>query len=126
MKSNSDIQPKAFLYLGVGKYHVNFGVEQVTVPNPDLSTRQAFSYDSVEVYGEPVNAAGDAKPEYDVIIAGIIADRYSIADELALINNFLADDSVDEYQAYQKWRRVAKHIANSATLTTKAELLNID
>lgn len=56
---------------------------------------------------------------YEAIVEALIRERYSVAAEIALINNFLdtegqTAESVAEYQAYQDYRHAAKSAAREA------------
>ncbi|MEI7735812.1 MAG: hypothetical protein WCI49_10105 [Ferruginibacter sp.] len=113
MITNANNQPEIILPLGNGNYHVNFGIEQVTITNPLGDSTTGYKYNSVEISGSP---------DYGKIISAIVADKYPFASEIALINNFNQDKDLAEYDEYQRWRRVAKYVAASATLTTVQEL----
>lgn len=113
MISNANNQPEVLLPLGNGNYHVNYGIEQVTVPNPLGDSTTGYKYNSVEISGTP---------DYGKIISAIVADKYPFASEIALINNFNQDKDLPEYDEYQRWRRVAKYVAASETVTTAEEL----
>lgn len=99
MKSNSNTRPERFIDLG-GRYLFNFNIiESVTESG-------GTSYDC-----ECVEIKSATKDE---IVKAIIHDRYSIDDEIALVNNYNAGLHIDEYNAYQDYRTEAKRIANES------------
>lgn len=105
MRTNSKSLPQRLLDLGNGKYHINYNVVQSEDENGDPE----FNYDTAVVNGEP---------NYNNTVAAILADRYSLPDEMAMINNFLAGEDIEEYQEYQHYRRRAKAVAGADTLMT--------
>jgi len=50
MKATSDKIPERIIK-GRGKAHFNYNIKQVTVENPDGTTRNAYEYDYVEIEG---------------------------------------------------------------------------
>ena len=99
MRNNSDIRPDTFIDLG-GRYMFNFDVAERTNDDGQVS----FDFQSVII---PLK-------EKDEIVKAIIHDRYTLDDEIALVNNFNAGANIDEYNLYQSYRTYAKSIANAA------------
>lgn len=112
MKANAKFLPPRLLDLGNGQYHFNHSVEVLT----DESNQPDYHYDAVLVNGEPT---------YNLLVTSIIADRYSTAQELALINNFNADKDVQEYVDYQRYRELAKALALTDALTYKSQVAEL-
>lgn len=109
MKANAKFLPPRLLDLGNGQYHFNHSVEVLT----DENNQPDYHYDAVLVNGEPT---------YNLLVTSIIADRYSTAQELALINNFNADKDVQDYVDYQRYRELSKLIAASEELLSKQDV----
>jgi len=66
--------------------------------------QQFYTYEEVIV---------DKLPSYDKIVSSIIRERYTIDEELALINNHLLGSTPSEaveYQNFQDWRALAKAV----------------
>ncbi|KAF0203147.1 MAG: hypothetical protein FD170_1419 [Bacteroidetes bacterium] len=109
MRTNAKFLPPRLLDLGNGQYHFNHSVEV----QADENGQPDYYYESVLVNGEPT---------YNLLVTSMIADRYSTAQELALINNFNADKEVQAYVDYQRYRELSKLIALSPALLLKAEV----
>jgi len=107
MKSNADQQPDRIYSIGENKYHFVFNLEAI-----EIEGRASFNYDVVEINST----------DYEEIVRALIADKYSQADETALINNFNADKSVEEYVNYQHYREVCKLIAQPENLFTSDQI----
>lgn len=110
MKSNSNNIPQHIMYLGNGKYHINFAVETVIIDNVT-----SYSYQTAEVSGVP---------DYSSIINAILRCDYTIDSEFAIINNYADGIGIDSYIEYQKKRNVAKTIATNViagNLITKSQ-----
>lgn len=64
---------------------------------------------------------------YSVIIDSLIRSKYSASDIEAIVNNYLLDntneDYIKEFNAMQEWRKEAKHIANKVIDYIKNENL---
>lgn len=112
MKTNSKQLPKRVIDLGNGQHHINFNVVESVDENGGLN----FDYDTALVNGEP---------NYENIVASIIADKYRLSDELAMVNNFLAGQDIEEYNQYQHYRRKAKAVAAADHLITTSEYESI-
>lgn len=113
MITNSNDTPEVITNLGNGNFHINYGIKDVTNMNPLGADIVGFQYTSTEISGTP---------DYGKIISAIVADKYPFASEIALINNFNQDKDLPEYEEYQRYRRVAKYVAASETVTTAEEL----
>lgn len=99
MKAQSAINPPSYENLG-NRFRLNFNVQEKV----DEDEEMFFEFETLEV------------PEIkkSAIVAGLIRRKYSIDDEIALINNHEIDKttySVD-YQEYQDYRVECKTIAN--------------
>ena len=69
MKASSDTEPERLIQ-SKGKTQYNFNIKEVTVENPDGSTRTAFEYDYVEIAGKVtkskiIKALEDTKLDID-------------------------------------------------------------
>jgi len=84
-----------------GKLLINFNVVQ-TPPDEDSNRDAGYKYDQVKV------ALNSTRGQ---IIEAIIGTKYSTGAEIALQAD--KDDKVDEYQAYQDMRTMAKQIAST-------------
>ena len=51
MKASSDTEPERLIQ-SKGKTHFNFNIKEVTVENPDGTTRTAYQYEYVEIIGK--------------------------------------------------------------------------
>jgi len=109
MRTNAKHPPLRLLDLGNGQYHFNHSIE-VTTGDDGLPD---YNYEAVLVNGEPT---------YNMLVIAMIADRYSTAQEIALINNFNADKDVQAYVDYQRYRELSKLIATSQDLLTKSDV----
>lgn len=101
MKGNSDTYPERFKKRA-GKTHFRYGIEAVEKQDMNGSVRQSYDYDYVVITGEVTKAK---------ILRAMIADKFSIEDEIALINNEMASAGTAEYAAYKAYRNAVKLIA---------------
>jgi len=101
MKQTSDTPTPAFTDLRSGKFLFAYNRETVTVEG-----EEKYQFDAIEV----------DKPDRDVVIAALLAQRYSLADEIALINNKLssAPGCDEEYGAYLQFRAETKSIVDTS------------
>jgi len=100
----SDTRP-AERYTSNGKTVFPFNIVETEVTDPETGKKRTqYEYDEARVEGEVTR---------EKIVRAAIAARYSIEDELATINNYLADKVKyeAEYQKYQDFRTTAKTIA---------------
>jgi len=90
MKANSNHNPGTFTE-SREKIHYNYNIVQ-SEKTDEHGTRTVFDYDYVEV---------KSKSKADIIKA-VMADKYSLEDEIALINNKLGGkaEHLIEYDAY--------------------------
>lgn len=79
MKSNSNIKPKVFENLGNGAWYFNYNIEETSRTNEDGSHEVAYDYEQVKVWGLPTKGA---------VIKLVIADNYSIEQEIDLSNDY--------------------------------------
>ena len=100
MKANSDNNPGKFTE-SKGKLFFNFNIVE-SEKTDEHGTRTVFDYDYVEVKDK---ASGE-------IIRAIMRDKYTIEDEIALINNKFRGEVKDitEYDDYQAVRVTVKDI----------------
>ena len=85
----------------------------------DLGGRTLFNYDIVErVDGETPGFSFKTicvigTVDRDKLIRALISERFSIENEIALINNYIAQPAnyEQEYQDYQLYRSICKTIA---------------
>ena len=97
----SDTRP-AERYTSNGKTVFPFNIIETEVTDPETGKKRTqYEYDEARVEGEVTR---------EKLIRASIAARYSIEDELATINNYLADKVKyeAEYEAYQQVRQDAK------------------
>lgn len=86
MKSASNEHPKVFENIGNGKYYYNYNI----VEHMDKETKEvSYTYDQLKIKGVP---------DYGNIINGLIRERYSISEEIALIRQH--ETKQIEYNAY--------------------------
>jgi predicted DNA repair protein MutK len=101
-QSKEPIQP--ILAIGGGKFYLNFNIGQ----KQDEEHGEYYEADTVEV----------SDTNYDTLVEALIRTRYSLSNEIAMINNriaFPADtDKTAEFEAYQAWRIMAKETAVNA------------
>lgn len=102
MKARSVISPQSVEFLG-NRYRLNYNVEQVL----DTDNTELFQWDSIEVQSL----------KKGVVVAQLIRQRYSLDNEIALINNYNLNMALyeQEYQQYQQYRDECKSIAISFT-----------
>ena len=102
----SDTHPAAS-YTRCGKTIVPFNITETQVTDSETGkTRMQYEYDEAVVDGQVTK---------DKLIAAGIAAKYSVEQELATINNYLADKVKyeAEYTEYQDWRTDVKTAATS-------------
>ena len=101
MKTQSHEQPNTVENIG-GGYRINFNVEE-KVKEDEHGSHNYFEYSTAV---SPTLDRGD-------LITAIIRTEYSSDDEFALLNNLKKGDQkyIDEYEAYQKFRAMAKELA---------------
>lgn len=95
----------ALVDLRNSKFQFIYNQEEVTKPDPDGTLKTFWEYDYIEVTG----------CEEAIIIAALIHQRYSLDDEIALINNFnLATEvGIAEYNTYQEYRVLIKELVKT-------------
>ena len=104
----SDTYP-AERYTFNGKTVFPFNIVETEVTDSETGkTRMQYEYDEARVTGEVTR---------EKIVRAGIAARYSIEDELATINNYLADKVKyeAEYQEYQTFRAGVKMATTAIT-----------
>jgi hypothetical protein len=92
--------------IGGGKYYFHFDIEQ----KQDEEHGEYYEADTVTV----------ADAGYDTLVEAVIRTRYTLSNELAMINNRIAEpenaEKLAEFEAYQQWRVKAKAEAASALI----------
>lgn len=104
MKSNSDVRPPKFVNLGDGSWHYNYNIKEVqveaeTAEGEEPTTKTAFEYETVQIWGTPT---------YDKCVKAVLRDRRDETEEFSLINKYnafalgLSTDEADkqEYEDY--------------------------
>lgn len=106
IKSQSNIEPQLLQKYNRGLL-INFNVEEIQVQNEEGGTETQYEYEQVFV---KISASREE------IIAAIIHNHYPIDDEIATINNYLADpDNAKvkaKYEIYQARRAFAKTLVD--------------
>ena len=103
----SDTHPAAS-YTCRGKTVFPFNIVEREITDSETGKKRTqYEYDEARVEGEVTR---------EKLISAGIAARYSIEEELATINNYLADKVKygAEYQAYQTFRQEAKAVATTS------------
>jgi len=101
MKANSDTLPKKFEKSN-NKIQFRYNITEVEkLDETTGKSRTCWYYDYVEVN----------KTDRDTLIKAMIHDKFSIDDEIALINNKFKGDvkGNDEYAEYQNYRDTVKN-----------------
>ena len=99
MKSNSDRKPVAILPLGDGTYHFNYNVKKTFVEVEGSDKKRAnYDYDTLHV----------TDASYAGIVSAMIAERYSVADELALHRQ--REEKGEEFAEYSSYCEACKAI----------------
>jgi len=118
-KAQSNIIPNTF---GIHnrKRLINFNLETVTVQD-EQGSHTEYSYEQISI--PMVNTRGD-------MISAVINNKYPRHQELALINNKIAEpDNVEyqnEYAEYQERREFAKNLIDNILQYTDEELENME
>lgn len=98
MRTNSNVRPMAIMPLGDGTYHFNYNIEEVI----DEEGNKSFNCDTVHV----------ANIDYSTIVSSMIAQEYSIDEELAI--NRQRDVKADKFNEYFVYCEECKSIAREA------------
>ena len=103
MKANSNNHPGEYTK-SRGKLFFNYNIIE-SEKTDEHGTRTVFDYDCVEVKSK----------DRDDIIPAIMRDKYSVNDEIALINNKSRGEEKDiiDYDDYQAFRVQAKAWASA-------------
>jgi len=103
MKSNSNLKPLVLLPLGDGTYHFNYNITKTFV-DVEGSTKKGenYDYDTLHV----TNAS------YSGIVSAMIAEKYSVNDELALHRQ--REEKVSDFAAYHAYCEACKVIIREA------------
>ena len=111
----SDTHPAAS-YTRCGKTIVPFNITETQVTDSETGKlRTQYEYDEAVVDGQVTK---------DKLIAAGIAAKYSIEQELATINNYLADKVKyeAEYTEYQDWRAGVKTMATDTAISAQSQI----
>lgn len=102
MKSNSNRKPLALLPLGDGTYHFNYNIKKSFVKiEGDDKKSASYDYDTLHV----------TDATYAGIVSAMIAERYSVSDELALHRQ--RDVKIEDFAAYSEYCEECKTIART-------------
>ena len=104
MKVNSDHKPDVFTESREHIFHNYNIVESQKTDEMTDETRTVFDYDSVEV---------KSKTSADVIKA-VMAENYSLEDEIALINNKLTGETEEHNQEYAEYQAKRDQVKSDA------------
>ena len=100
-KVRSTIEPNEVEFLQ-GKKIINFNIEEVDVEDEMTgSTHKEYQYEQVKV---------DVNANKHEIIEAIMASRYSIGAEIALLKD--KDNKKEEYDVMEDFRAFAKELAS--------------
>jgi len=107
MIANSDIRPERILKYGItGKGQINFLIEKKETQDAEGNPRESYDYRSVEV----------SSFAREAIINAVVREKYSQSEVEAIFANYLAGDDQGEYESFQHWRKLAKAVADGASL----------
>jgi len=109
MKVNADHKPDVFTESREHIFHNYNIVESSKTDEMTDETRTVFDYDSVEV---------KSKSKEDVIKA-VMAENYSLEDEIALINNKLIGETEEHNQEYAEYQAKRDQVKSDAKLVTE-------
>lgn len=84
MITYSDNKPDVLLHLGDGNYYFNYDIEEV-----EIDERKSFKCNTIFIKGSVTK---------DKIIEGLIRERYSLSEELAIQRQ--RDTKPEEFEAY--------------------------
>lgn len=89
----SNNNPEIWVNLGYG-FYFNFNISK---------NESGYAYETVFVQ----------KKERNTLIRALVHSKYSVDDEIALVNNYNAGVNIDKYTEYQLFREKCKTIANN-------------
>ncbi len=99
-------------YGNTGRGQVMFLVDRNDRPTDDGQLIENYDFHYVEV--------SDFKRE--TIINTVIREKYSQADAEAILSNYLAGEDNGEYAEFQRWRKIAKAVADGSWLKADLEI----
>lgn len=105
MKGNSDTQPERLQKLG-NYWQVRWNIVRNDRTDEDGNTFESWDYEY----------ANCKIPYREGIIKGIIRSEYSQDEVEAILSNYLGGDDNGEYAEFQKWRRIAKAVADETEI----------
>lgn len=80
MKSSSNVRPSTFEKVGNGSWFYNYHIVERTERDPESGEeRTVFDYDQIQVW---------EKPNDDVLKEAVIANKYTLEEEINLQNNY--------------------------------------
>jgi len=105
MKGNSDTQPERLQKLG-NYWQVRWNIVRNDRTDEDGNTFESWDYEY----------ANCQSPYRKGLIEGIIRSKYSQDDVEAILSNYLVGEDDGEYAEFQKWRKVAKAVADETDI----------
>lgn len=104
MKTQSKEPIQAIQPIGGGKFYFHFNIQEVNTEENGLM----YEADTVTV----------SDTQYGSLVEAVIREKYTVSNELAMINNRIAmpddADKMAEFEAYQQWRVMAKAAASKS------------
>lgn len=80
MKSNSNVRPLTFEKVGNGSWWYRYNIQEREVEDPETKEKSVvYDYDEVQVW---------EKPNDNNLKAAVIADKYTLSEEINLANNY--------------------------------------
>lgn len=111
MKGNSDTQPERLQKLGI-YWQVRWNIVRNDRTDEDGNTFESCDYEY----------ANCKSPYRKDLIEGVIRSKYSQDDVEAILSNYLVGEDDGEYAEFQKWRKVAKAIADETDIPDSIEI----
>lgn len=110
-KGNSDKQPKAIERCG-NYWQFRWNIIRKDRTDEDGNTFESWDYDY----------ANCKSPYRKDLIEGIIRSKYSQGKVEAILSNYLLGEDGGEYAEFQKWRKVAKAVADETKISENIEI----
>lgn len=111
MKGNSNTQPDRLKKLG-SYWQVRWNIVRNDRTDEDGNTFESWDYEY----------ANCKSPYRKDLIEGVIRSKYSQDDVEAILSNYLVGEDDGEYAEFQKWRKVAKAIADETEIPESIEI----
>lgn len=106
MKGNSNIQPERLTRFSEREWQIKWNITRNDKTDEEGNIIESWDYEY----------ANCKSPERSDIIEGIIRSRYSQSEVEAILSNYLGGEDDGEYSEFQKWRRVAKAVADETEI----------